>query len=59
MVLGPEAEGDGVTLGCLDAVWLEDEIAGLGTNSDLVVNRKSGARNSGSSKDGGEMHDGL
>ena len=37
MVLGPEAESDCIALGRSDGVRLEDELASLGTDRNLVV----------------------
>lgn len=52
MVLGPIVESDGVALGSFDAIRREDILAVLGTNDNLVVLRKSGASEGGSSEDG-------
>jgi hypothetical protein len=56
VVLGPELESDHVTLGRLDAVGLEDQVASLVTNGNGVLLGESGASHGGSSEDGGEMH---
>jgi hypothetical protein len=56
VVLGPELEGDGVTLSSLDAVRLEDKLAGLGANGDRVVVSECGASQGSSSEDGREVH---
>lgn len=56
VVLGPETESDSVTLGSGDAVWLEDQLASLGSNGDLVVHCKSGASEGGSSEECREVH---
>lgn len=57
VVLGPETESDCVALGSGDAVGHELQLAGLGSNSDLVVYCKSGAsEGSSGGEDGREVH---
>lgn len=56
VVLGPEMEGDCVTLCSGDAVGLEDQLAGLGSNGNLVVDGKSRANKGSSSEKSSEMH---
>ena len=56
VVLGPEAEGDGIALSSFDAVWLENQIAALATDSNEMLLSESGASEGGSSEDGREMH---
>jgi hypothetical protein len=51
VVLGPEAESDGVTLSSGNGLRDEDEAAGLVGDSDEVVFRNSGANQSGGSED--------
>lgn len=52
VVLGPEREGDSVALSGLEAVWLEDKIASLVTDNDLVIHCEGSAGHGRSSEDG-------
>ena len=56
VVFGPEAECDGITLSCLEAIGAEDQTTSLVCDGDKVVFRNSGANKGGSSEDAREMH---
>jgi hypothetical protein len=51
VVLGPEAESDGVALSGGNGLWNEDEATGLVGDGDKVVFRNSGADQGGGSED--------
>lgn len=57
VVLGPETESDCVTLGGGNGIRLEDQLASLGTNRNLVVHSGRGAnKGSGGSEERSEEH---
>ena len=56
VVFRPEAESDCVALRRSDGVWLEYQLAGLGTDCDIVVDCEHRTDHSGSSENGLEMH---
>lgn len=55
VVLGPEAESNGVAHICADAIGLEDKLASLGANGNDVFLCESSA-SKGGGEDGREMH---
>ena len=56
VVLGPEAEGNGIALSCLDAIWVEYKITTPAAYGNEMVLCESGANKGGSGEDGREMH---